>query len=63
MNTGAVLTSDVELFTAMLSQTAVIVWAHGEVLDNGGIIQGYDSLTVKIDDSYYLRAICEFRIQ
>ena len=54
MNAGAVLISDIELFTSMLSQTAVSVWAHGEMLDDGGVIQGSDNLVVKIDDSYFL---------
>lgn len=58
-----ILRQNKHFFVAMLSQTPVSVWMHGELLEYGGIIQMVDPVRVKIDDMYYMRGVCEFRIR
>ncbi|WCM59291.1 hypothetical protein [Paenibacillus polymyxa] len=65
--TYKVLKSDIELFTAALSQVRVyVVQSLGEdfisVVDYGGTIEKFSPDSVKIAGAYYIRNQFEFRV-
>ncbi|MDN4078217.1 hypothetical protein QYF52_09740 [Paenibacillus polymyxa] len=66
-HTYKVLKSDIELFTAALSQVRVyVVQSLGEdfksVVDYGGTIEKFSPDSVKIAGAYYIRNQFEFRV-
>lgn len=67
MNIYKILTTDADLFTAALAQSRIAVFErHGDlagcIADYGGPIQKWTPVSVKIQDSYYLRSEFEFRM-
>ncbi|MEK5318181.1 hypothetical protein NSS94_02705 [Paenibacillus sp. FSL L8-0644] len=65
-HTYKVLKSDIELFTAALSQVRVyVVQPLGEnlidIVDYGGTVEKITPESIKIDGSYFLRNQFEFR--
>ncbi|MHB0944555.1 hypothetical protein ACYCSU_23695 [Paenibacillus sp. ALE1] len=66
-HTYKVLKSDIELFSAALSQVKVyVVQSLGEdfisVVDYGGTIEKFSPDSVKIAGAYYIRNQFEFRV-
>lgn len=62
------LSTDMELFAAMIAQNRVTVWHRSVVglpclIEIGGIIEKYTPTSVKIGDVYYARNEYEFRVQ
>ncbi len=62
------ISTDMELFTASLSQRKVSVMQRTSddiyaILEYGGIIERYTKHSVKINGTYYLREECEFTIE
>lgn len=56
-----VLSTDIELFAAALSQTYVVV-SRDDTLENAGIIREYCDKYVKIGDSWFSRKMYDFHI-
>ncbi|URJ51593.1 hypothetical protein [Paenibacillus polymyxa] len=66
-HTYKVLKSDIELFTAALSQVRVyVVQPLGEdlidIVDSGGPVENYTPESIKINGSYFFRKQFEFRV-
>ncbi len=65
--TYKVLETDAEFLTAALLQTKVSVWYRqvpdpvGELMDHGGVVEGYSATTIRISDSWFYRERFEFR--
>lgn len=60
---GLQLVTNGQFFSAMLSQTPVIVWMKGKIVEYGGIIEKVDNNKVNINGMYYVRSACEFRMR
>lgn len=63
-----VLKTDMELFAAALTQREVSVWSKTAdgiyvELESGGTISKFTAYSVKINNYYYLRDECEFRVK
>ena len=63
-----ILETDMELLTAALTQRKVSVWSRTAddiyvELEPGGIIRKFTAYSVKINNSYFLREECEFRVR
>lgn len=64
-----VLTSDADFLTASLTGTRVSVWFRldsdpiGHLMDNGGRVEAYSPVSIKIAGSRYFRERFEFRAQ
>lgn len=56
-----VLSTDIELFAAALSQTCVVV-SKEDMLENAGIIHEYCEKFVRIGDSWFSRTMYDFHI-
>jgi hypothetical protein len=62
-----VLESDKDFFTAALSQYKVSVWYReypdpiGQLMDYGGIVEGYTPESIKIAGARFVRQRFEFR--
>jgi hypothetical protein len=67
MNTYRVLETDVEFLVAALSQTQVSVWHTLDdlehIIDYGGPVEEYSTLSIKIMGKRYFRDTFEFRVQ
>lgn len=63
MQKDYILKTDADFDNAILFQLPVIVWQNGEILDYGGVIQEHTSKTVRINDDWYVKCVCEFRIR
>ena len=65
--TYKLLETDMDFFTAALTQVRVSVWQiqdRREVLmDYGGLIEEYSPLSIKIRGGRYFRKMYEFRVQ
>lgn len=57
------LVYDVDLHNAMIMGASVIVWQEGIILDYGGQIQRYDDEVVVINDQFFVRSACEFKVK
>lgn len=56
--------TDIELFTAALTQASVTVCEEdGSIADYGGPIERYTPDSVKIGGAYYVRASYEFHVK
>jgi hypothetical protein len=60
---GYVLNTDDKISAAIHNQTPVEVWQNGDIIDYGGIITKHTDETVFINDGYYLKDACEFRVR
>lgn len=60
---GKRLAHDVDFHNAMILGVPVIVWQDGEILDYGGSIERYDEEVVVINEVFYVRSTCEFRVR
>ncbi|MCL6605614.1 MAG: hypothetical protein K6T94_22345 [Paenibacillus sp.] len=66
--TYKVLETDSDFLAAALSQSKVSVWYReepdpvGQIMDYGGIVEGYSPETIKISDSWFFRKKFEFRL-
>ncbi|MEC0270472.1 hypothetical protein [Paenibacillus anseongense] len=56
-----VLSTDIELFAAALSQVCVVV-SKDEMIDNAGIIREYCKDFVKIGDFWFARNMYQFNV-
>jgi hypothetical protein len=54
---------DADFYRAMIFKRKISVWQKATIIDYGGTIEQYDDTKVKINDGYYLRDLCEFRIE
>lgn len=55
--------TDADFDNAMFLAVPVEVWQRGELIDYGGPIQRHTNEAVYIQESYYLKGSCEFRIR
>lgn len=67
MSESRALYSDTELFAAALFQLKVSVWERTADdipvrIEDGGTIERITPLSVKINGAYYMRSVCEFRV-
>lgn len=67
MLVSKIIHTDTELFAAALFQLNVSVWERTADdipvrTEDGGIIERYTPLSVKIKGTYYVRSECEFRV-
>lgn len=60
---GQILHSPADFDNAMFTGANVIVWQNGEIIDYGGPIQKYTEEAVYIQDGYFLKALCTFKIR
>ena len=60
---GQVLRTPFEFDNALFFGMAVIVWQEGSIIDYGGPITKHTDAAVYINDGYFLKATCEFRIR
>jgi len=57
------LKSPADFDNAMYLAVPVSVWQNGEIIDYGGPIQKHTTEAVYINNGYYLKATCEFRVR
>ena len=57
------LVNSVDFDNAMYLAVPVSVWQNGEIIDYGGPIQMHTTEAVCINDGYYLKCVCEFRVR
>jgi len=67
MLVSKVIHTDTELFAASLFQLHVSVWERTADdipvrTEDGGVIEKFTPLSVKINGVYYVRSECEFRV-
>lgn len=60
---GYLLDTTEKLKAAQFNRSYVEVWQHGFIANYGGPIEYVSEISVKINDSYYLRENSEFRIR
>ena len=60
---GFVLSTDEHIAAAMFNKTNVTVWQNGSIIDYGGPIEDLTDIAVKINDGYFLKEWCEFRVR
>ena len=60
---GYVLQTPADFAHALWHGLPVEVWQNGELIDYGGPIEKLSKIAVKINDSWYLREFCEFRVR
>lgn len=60
---GFILATDAHLSAAMFNKTPVMAWQDGEMIDNGGVIEKQDDHTVTINNMYYMKSACEFKVR
>ncbi|RAV18815.1 hypothetical protein DQG23_24100 [Paenibacillus contaminans] len=58
-----ILKTDADIDNAMLFESSVTVWQNSEIIDYGGKITKHTKDAVFINDGYYLKAVCEFKIR
>ncbi|ETT31665.1 hypothetical protein C161_26910 [Paenibacillus sp. FSL R5-192] len=67
MNTYRVLQTDMDYLTAALIQVRVSVWHviddREHIIDYGGPIEAYSTVSIKIMGKRYFRDTFEFRVQ
>lgn len=51
----------IKIFCAAISQAKVMIFNKGQVVDYGGTIEKYSPKVIKIDGTYYIRGLYEFR--
>lgn len=56
-----ILSTPADFDNAIFFATSVSVWQDGTILDYGGVIQSHTDESVKMNDAYYLKSVCEFR--
>lgn len=54
------LTSDIQLYTAQMDRTPIVVFIAGELVGCGKIAEITEN-SVRIGDERYLRAVCTFK--
>jgi hypothetical protein len=59
---GYILDTNEKLVAAIHNQSMVTVWMHDEILDYGGIIEEFNDYCIKINNEYFVRANCVFKI-
>lgn len=61
-----ILKTDTDFFAAALSQAPVSVWhvlEEGEqLIDYGGVVEGFSPIAIKIDGKRFFRETFEFRL-
>jgi hypothetical protein len=57
------LKSPVDFDNAMYFAIPVTVWQNGKLIDYGGKIERHTDEAVFINDGYFLKDVCEFRIR
>lgn len=57
-----VITTDIELFAAALTQTRLAILQH-DFIEDIGIVERYDEYSIKVNGTYYVRSESEFRIE
>jgi hypothetical protein len=60
---GFLLQTDDQLRAAMFNKSDVIATQEKDIIDFGGIIQGINDYVVTINNSYYVKEVCTFRIR
>ncbi|QJD87603.1 hypothetical protein [Cohnella herbarum] len=59
---GFLLDTDEKITAALYNQTPVSVWKNGKLYYEGGPIQEQTEEAVYINDGYFLKATCIFKI-
>lgn len=54
------LTSNVQLYTAQLERSHIVVFAANELVGSG-VVEDITASSVKVRGEYYLRATCTFK--
>jgi hypothetical protein len=52
-----------EFDNAIYFQLNVEVWQKGEPIDRGGVIKDHSDMSVKFEDGYFLKEVCDFRVR
>lgn len=60
---GDILTTDADFDNAIMFQLPIIVWLKNEVLDYGGTVQKFNDDAVMINEVYFMRDSCTFRVR
>jgi hypothetical protein len=60
---GTVLKTDADFYNAMLFGLRVTVYQDGEILDYGGVIKQFSEHSVTVDEFFFLRENCEFKVR
>ncbi|MGF9714977.1 hypothetical protein [Paenibacillus naphthalenovorans] len=58
-----VLSTDEHINAALFNKSKVIVYQDDQIINYGGLIQAQSEHAIKINDEYYLKETCEFRIR
>lgn len=60
---GYALRTSADFDNAMYFGLKITVLQNGGILDYGGSIQKHNGESVVINDGYYLKAVCEFKVR
>ncbi|GGG07638.1 hypothetical protein [Paenibacillus abyssi] len=60
---GFILSTDAHIAAAIHNKTPVTAWMENKIVDYGGVIESQNDYAVKINDEYYVKAACEFRVR
>lgn len=60
---GDILKTDADFENARMFATLIEVFQKEEAIDRGGVIKCWNEEAVYIEDGYFLRELCQFRIK
>ncbi|WP_339167166.1 hypothetical protein MKX75_24005 [Paenibacillus sp. FSL R5-0341] len=55
------LTSDIQLYTAQLDRTPIVVFIDEEQLVGSGVIEDITEMSVAVKGERYMRGVCTFK--
>jgi hypothetical protein len=60
---GFTLKTDADFDNAIFFGLNIAVWQKDEIIDYGGVIEFHTDHSVKINDAYFLKAYCQFKVR